>query len=186
MKHLQTFSHSLEYMRASQAVITKPGGLSSTEAAVCGAPLIHISPIPGCESRNAAFFSGHGLSLHIGRQMNCLSPALNYLQKGSHADRMVQMQQKEINGHAAEAVCDFKRQGFCYEPLPLLLTGDSALSGFSRSSVYQMTSMRFALIPVADTCQMWHQNIRFLHHIPVADGRTGSSPKLTQSGHYGK
>ena len=36
-----------DYMAACDVFITKPGGLSSTEAAVAGIPLIHISPIPG-------------------------------------------------------------------------------------------------------------------------------------------
>ena len=38
------------YMRASHLFITKPGGLSSTEAAVCHVPILHTSAIPGCES----------------------------------------------------------------------------------------------------------------------------------------
>lgn len=57
-----------QYMAVCEAVITKPGGLSSTEAAVSNSRLIHISPIPGCESKNARFFSKNGCSIYeIGR-----------------------------------------------------------------------------------------------------------------------
>ncbi len=50
------------YMKACNVFITKPGGLSSTEAVVAGIPLIHMSPIPGCESINMRRFVKYGLS----------------------------------------------------------------------------------------------------------------------------
>ena len=31
------------YMKAADLFITKPGGLSSTEAAVCGVPMVHVA-----------------------------------------------------------------------------------------------------------------------------------------------
>lgn len=42
---------------------TKPGGLTSTEAAAKRIPLVHTAPIPGCENKNAEFFVSHGLSI---------------------------------------------------------------------------------------------------------------------------
>ena len=52
-----------DYMDASDVVFTKPGGLTSTEAAVKRVALIHTSPIPGCESKNLDFFTSRGLSV---------------------------------------------------------------------------------------------------------------------------
>ena len=52
-----------EYMRACDLYLTKPGGLSTTEAAVMEAPLALLPPIPGCESRNLAFFTGTGMAV---------------------------------------------------------------------------------------------------------------------------
>ncbi len=52
-----------DYMRACDLYITKPGGLSSTEAAVCGVPLVHMPPIPGCETFNAAYFRERNMSI---------------------------------------------------------------------------------------------------------------------------
>ncbi|MDD6032311.1 MAG: glycosyl transferase, partial [Oscillospiraceae bacterium] len=43
------------YMDACDMLFTKPGGLTSTEAAVKNVPLIHTAPIPGCETINARF-----------------------------------------------------------------------------------------------------------------------------------
>jgi len=51
------------YMSACDLLLTKPGGLSSTEALVRGIPMIHTSPIPGCETENADFFQQHHLAL---------------------------------------------------------------------------------------------------------------------------
>lgn len=51
------------YMEASDVLLSKPGGLSSTEALVKGIPIVHTSPIPGCESENVQFFTEHNLSV---------------------------------------------------------------------------------------------------------------------------
>ncbi|MBR5033171.1 MAG: hypothetical protein IKX70_05845 [Treponema sp.] len=52
-----------DYMDASDVLLTKPGGLSSTEALAKGIAIIHTAPIPGCESENVQFFTEHHLSL---------------------------------------------------------------------------------------------------------------------------
>lgn len=49
-------------MDACDVLFTKPGGLSSTEAAIKNIPIIHTSPIPGCETRNNAFFNERSMS----------------------------------------------------------------------------------------------------------------------------
>lgn len=38
------------YMNSADVLLTKPGGLSSTEAAVANVPMIHVNAIPGCEN----------------------------------------------------------------------------------------------------------------------------------------
>ena len=55
--------HIAAYMDACDVLYTKPGGLTSTEAAVKGIPIVHTTPIPGCETRNREFFSVRGLSV---------------------------------------------------------------------------------------------------------------------------
>ena len=51
------------YMKSSDIILSKPGGLTSTEIAVLGKPFIHTMPIPGCENYNANFFESHKMSL---------------------------------------------------------------------------------------------------------------------------
>ena len=52
-----------DYMDASDVLLTKPGGLSSTEALAKRIAIIHTAPIPGCETENTQFFTEHHLSL---------------------------------------------------------------------------------------------------------------------------
>lgn len=50
-------------IRAADAFISKPGGLSSTEAFNTLCPMIAVHPIQGVESHNADFMKAHGLAL---------------------------------------------------------------------------------------------------------------------------
>ena len=54
-----------EYMYASDIVITKPGGLTSTESLVSNLPIIAINPIPGQESENAQFLEQNGAAIWL-------------------------------------------------------------------------------------------------------------------------
>lgn len=94
------------YIKAADVFITKPGGLSSTEAAVCGVPLIHLSPIPGCETSNAEYFSSHGMSLYVPKPGPPLLDALETFLEEGVCERMVLAQRRCINSHAASDYCD--------------------------------------------------------------------------------
>jgi processive 1,2-diacylglycerol beta-glucosyltransferase len=48
------------FMGAADLLISKPGGLTMSEAMAKGLPTIIISPIPGQEERNARYFCRHG------------------------------------------------------------------------------------------------------------------------------
>jgi len=53
-----------DYMAAADILLTKPGAVSSTEAAVLGLPLVHTAAIPGGEVKNARFFAERGMCLY--------------------------------------------------------------------------------------------------------------------------
>ena len=94
------------YMKGCDVCMTKPGGLSSTEAAVAGVPLIHISPIPGCEISNMKYFSRHGMSIGVGCCLKKLPEALKQLQDPAAREKMIASQRSGINPHGAEEICD--------------------------------------------------------------------------------
>lgn len=50
------------YMDAADLILTKPGGLSSTEAAAKRLPMIFIDAVGGCEARNLDFYKSCGLA----------------------------------------------------------------------------------------------------------------------------
>jgi len=52
-----------KYMAASDIVITKTGGLTSSECLAIGRPMIVINPIPGQEERNATYLIEHGAAV---------------------------------------------------------------------------------------------------------------------------
>lgn len=52
-----------ELMSAADFVITKPGGLTSTECLAMCKPMIIINPIPGQEEQNAIYFTNNGTAI---------------------------------------------------------------------------------------------------------------------------
>lgn len=52
-----------DYMAAADIFITKPGGLSTTEAALSQTPLLLINAVPGLETRNLEFLTELGCAL---------------------------------------------------------------------------------------------------------------------------
>lgn len=54
-------------MAASDLLITKPGGLTASEAMAMGLPIVIISPIPGQEKRNARYLINSGMAVQLNR-----------------------------------------------------------------------------------------------------------------------
>lgn len=54
-----------ELMSISDLVITKPGGLTTTESLASGLPIIVINPIPGQEEENAEFLEKKGIAIWL-------------------------------------------------------------------------------------------------------------------------
>lgn len=59
-----------ELMSVSDIVITKPGGLTTTESLASGLPIIVINPIPGQEEENAEFLESNGVGIWIKKEDN--------------------------------------------------------------------------------------------------------------------
>ena len=54
-----------ELMSVSDLVITKPGGLTTTESLASGLPIIVINPIPGQETENAEFLEKNNVGIWL-------------------------------------------------------------------------------------------------------------------------
>ena len=58
-----SFSKNMyDLMAASDLLITKPGGISTTEAAIRRLPFVSLNAVPGCETRNLDFFLSIGVT----------------------------------------------------------------------------------------------------------------------------
>ncbi len=56
-----------ELMAVADLIITKPGGLTTSEAMAMGKPILVLNPIPGQEAANSDFLLEHGAAVKINR-----------------------------------------------------------------------------------------------------------------------
>jgi processive 1,2-diacylglycerol beta-glucosyltransferase len=56
-----------ELMAVADLIITKPGGLTSSEALALGKPLFILDPIPGQEAANSDFLLERGAAAKVNR-----------------------------------------------------------------------------------------------------------------------
>lgn len=96
--------HVAEIMDAADVIFTKPGGLTSTEVAVKNKPLIHTSPIPGCETANAKFFSEHNLSCYEESIEGQIADGVELLYDKEKKESMIKSQQQVIHADAARKI----------------------------------------------------------------------------------
>lgn len=54
-----------EFMSAADCIISKPGGLTTSESLAKGLPIIMVNPIPGQEDRNVEFLLNNGAAMKI-------------------------------------------------------------------------------------------------------------------------
>lgn len=94
------------YMRAADVLISKAGGLSSTEAAVAGVPFVQLMTIPGCETKNTEFFSKRGMSVKATSPGQAAAAAARLADSPDEARRMVEMQRKNIPQNAADKIIE--------------------------------------------------------------------------------
>ena len=95
-----------EYLRACDLYFTKPGGLSTTEAAVMEVPLALLPPIPGCETRNRRFYTETGMAEAVEPNEGDLQRVLSLLDSPAHWERMMENQRRVIPKDAAQRICD--------------------------------------------------------------------------------
>lgn len=91
-------------MDAADVLLTKPGGITSTEACIKNIPLVHTEPIPGLENHNVDFFVAHGMSCTaptVGEQAEL---AIRLCEDQAMRERMLQSQRDNTNPHAADDV----------------------------------------------------------------------------------
>ena len=94
------------YMNASDVMISKPGGLTSTEAAVAGIPLVQLLTYTGCEKKNIEFFSSRGMSVRADSPDNAADLAVTLIRDRDRAEKMLEAQRRYASPDAAERIIE--------------------------------------------------------------------------------
>lgn len=91
-------------MDASELMISKPGGLSTTEALSKRLPLICINAVPGCETRNLEFLTEKGYILHADTANDLAFLALKLISSPDRLSAISDKLEDEFDSHAAERI----------------------------------------------------------------------------------
>ena len=100
-----------ELMAVSDAVITKPGGLTTTESLVSGLPMIIINPIPGQEEENAQFLEHSNVGIWLKKQMNIAETISNFLSDDEKLKEMKENTRKISNRNSTKDICTILEAG---------------------------------------------------------------------------
>jgi processive 1,2-diacylglycerol beta-glucosyltransferase len=103
--HLFGFVQNMqELMAVADLVITKPGGLTSSEALAMGKPLFILNPIPGQEAANSDFLLQNGAAMKANR-VEDLPFRLDKLLGSARLAEMAAAAKRLGRPHAAADVC---------------------------------------------------------------------------------
>lgn len=95
------------YMKACDIAYTKPGGLTSTEAAVAEIPMIHTEPIPGCETANRKFFGKNNMSIYSKNVIQQAFLGKKLLDSPVTMQKMKEAQKQIISKDASKEIVKF-------------------------------------------------------------------------------
>lgn len=95
-----------ELMSISNIVITKPGGLTTTESLVSNLPIIIINPIPGQEEENAEFLVKNGVAIWIKKNDNIARVLKNLYRHPEKIDEMRSNIPALAKPNSTKNICD--------------------------------------------------------------------------------
>ena len=105
VKILEYTNQVPELMSISDLVVSKPGGLTTSESLASNLPMIIINPIPGQEEENAEFLESHGVGIWIRKHV---SPDEIFKDIFSTPEKLQQMKEntnKLTKKHSTEDIC---------------------------------------------------------------------------------
>jgi len=94
-------------MDAADCIITKPGGITSSEALAKGLPMIMINPIPGQEERNAEFMLNNGLALQATKTFPLQEAVFSIFRFPERIEHLRQTIDLYGTRHSTQRLCEF-------------------------------------------------------------------------------
>lgn len=101
-----------QYMKNSDVIIAKPGGLTSTEITMMRKPFVIMMPIPGVENYNARFFSENGMGLNANSVDDVVLNTKKLLEDKVLRENMIENQKKYINDKSASDLVKYVVKNF--------------------------------------------------------------------------
>ena len=95
------------YMDAAELILTKPGGLSTTEAAIKALPMIFIDAVPGCETKNYEFFLQNGCADMRDSVLELCDTVCDYLENPDKLKAMSNTLENEFSGCASQTIREY-------------------------------------------------------------------------------
>lgn len=95
-----------EYIKSSEIVLTKPGGLTTTEVATLRKPFIHTMPIPGCENYNADFFSNRKMSIKCDTMEDVIVNTKKLIDDSNLQKEIIKNQEKYIDKNTTDKIAN--------------------------------------------------------------------------------
>ncbi|MDR1136052.1 MAG: galactosyldiacylglycerol synthase [Clostridiales Family XIII bacterium] len=94
-------------MDAADCIVTKPGGITSSEALAKGLPMIMLNPIPGHEMRNAEFMLNNGIALYVTKSFPLEEAVFSLLKHQGRLDDLRKTIEPYAKRTAAKDLCEF-------------------------------------------------------------------------------
>lgn len=95
-----------ELMSISDLVVTKPGGLTTTESLASHLPIIIINPIPGQEEENADFLEKHNVGIWIKKDDDPDAILLNLFDNKDKIENMRENTKSLAKTHSTQNICE--------------------------------------------------------------------------------
>lgn len=95
-----------ELMSISDLVVTKPGGLTTTESLASHLPIIIINPIPGQEEENADFLEKHNVGIWIKKDDDPDTILLNLFDNKDKIENMRENTKSLAKTHSTQNICE--------------------------------------------------------------------------------
>ncbi len=93
-------------MAACDVLVSKSGGLTSTEAMTIGVPFVVYNAIEGCETLNAALFERHGMAAWAHTEEELQAQVTRLLSSDEARAEMLCCQRREIDPNAADRIAE--------------------------------------------------------------------------------
>ena len=106
LKTLPYTAHMDLWMKAADLLVTKPGGLTSTEAVSCGVPVILMDVAPGLETHNRDHFVNRGCASAAAGVPALYGEAMRLLGSEEARERMVAAQRAQFSTPAVRDLVD--------------------------------------------------------------------------------